>query len=386
MKINNNINNMNRKIKVLYVLSGGHLYGDNRSILQTILANKEKVDALVCTTGKGPMTDLFQLNHIKYFIVSSTFSPNMSSKRLSFRTWLGKLRRIPIAYWQLSKNIKDFHPDIIHSNNSTIFSGYFLAKKNHIPHVWHVREYQTLDHHLINRYIEREKVWLRNSHCIGITRGIFEFWGMQEPKDIQIYNGMYSELDLEPYVYDKKDFFLYSGRIIATKGVHDLLEAFGQFCSFNSTTKLLIAGGYNDNPEYKNQLDKIVCKYKIQDRVKFLGFVKDMRSLMREAKALIVPSYFEAMGRITAEAMLMGCYVIGRNTAGTKELLERDHAGVLFDDIDGLVNQMKLVALKSNDEFAKSNLPVMQIAKTHYSSEVNALQILNFYNRILFKK
>ena len=377
---------MNRKIKVLYVLSGGHLYGDNRSILQTILANKGKVDALVCTTGKGPLTDLLQSNKVKYFIVSSTFSPNMSSKRLSFRTWLGKIRRIPIAYWKLSKNIKDFHPDIIHTNNSIIFSGYFLAKKFHIPHVWHVREYQTLDHHLINRYIERVKVWLRNSHCIGITRGIFEFWGMQEPKDMQIYNGMYSELDLEPYVYDKKDFFLYSGRIIATKGVHDLLGAFGQFCSFNSTTKLLIAGGYNDNPEYKNQLDKIVCKYKIQDRVKFLGFVNDMRSLMREAKALIVPSYFEAMGRITAEAMLMGCYVIGRNTAGTKELLERDHAGLLFDDINGLVNQMKLVALKSNEEFAKSNLPVMQIAKTHYSSEVNALQILNFYNCILFNK
>lgn len=374
---------MNRKIRVLYILSGGHLYGDNRSILQTIFANKNKVDALVCTTEKGPMTDLLQKNNVGYFIVCSALTPNLSSKRSSFRKWQGWLRRIPLACRQLSKIIRKFQPDIIHSNNSLIFSGYFLAKKNHIPHVWHVREYQTLDHHLTNRYIEKEKIWLRNSYCIGITRGIFEFWKMQSPKDVQIYNGMYSVLDLQPYVYDKKDYFLYSGRITETKGVHDMLEAFGQFCATNGTTKLFIAGGYNDNLEYKKLLDKIICKYNIQDRVKFLGFVNDMRSLMLEAKALIVPSYFEAMGRITAEAMLMGCYVIGRNTAGTKELLEREHTGLLFDDIKDLTNAMNLVALKSNKELANTNRPVMQTAKEHYSSEINALQIFEFYNRIL---
>lgn len=123
------IDKMNRKIRVLYVLSGGHLYGDNRSILQTIFANKDKVDALVCTTEKGPMTDLLQENNIEYIIVCSAFTPNLSSKRSSFRKWQGWIRRIPLAYWQLSKIIRKFQPNIIHSNNSLIFSGYFLAKK-----------------------------------------------------------------------------------------------------------------------------------------------------------------------------------------------------------------------------------------------------------------
>ena len=55
------------------------------------------------------------------------------------------------------------------------------------------------------------------------------------------------------------------------------------------------------------------------DNVKFLGIRKDIYSLMKNAMALVVSSPSEGFGFITVEAMLNGCLVIGRNTAGTKE-------------------------------------------------------------------
>ena len=44
---------------------------------------------------------------------------------------------------------------------------------------------------------------------------------------------------------------------------------------------------------------------------------------MRKAKCCVGPSHFEGFGFITAEAMLNGCLVIGRNTSGTKEQMDR---------------------------------------------------------------
>lgn len=371
------------RIKVLYILSGAHLYGDNRSILQTILANKDNVNAFVCTTEEGALTEILKSNQIKYYIVSSVFRPNISSKRSTFRVWFGRVRRMPLAYYKLSKIIKEISPDIIHSNNSIIFSGYIMAKKFQIPHVWHVREYQTLDHNYTNRYLDKEKKWMTKSYCIGITKGIFDFWNMQSPKDIQLYNGIYSDKEMLPYIFEKEDYFLYSGRIIPTKGVHEMLEAFGQFCGVNKTTKLLLAGDFKDSLDYKKQLNDIIEKYQIQDRVEFLGFVKDMRPLMRVAKALIVPSFFEAMGRITAEAMLMGCFVIGRNTAGTKELLEYEKTGCLFNNTHELYEAIKNVALMNNQNIANLTIPVMEKAQKHYSAETNAANVYEYYKKIL---
>lgn len=57
----------------------------------------------------------------------------------------------------------------------------------------------------------------------------------------------------------------------------------------------------------------------IASQVVFLGMRKDIYSLMKDAMALIVPSYWEGFGFITTEAMFNGCLVIGRNTSGTKE-------------------------------------------------------------------
>ena len=46
---------------------------------------------------------------------------------------------------EVEKIVKLVNPDIIHTNVGVIQAGYKVSKKLNIPHIWHLREYQTKD-------------------------------------------------------------------------------------------------------------------------------------------------------------------------------------------------------------------------------------------------
>lgn len=44
--------------------------------------------------------------------------------------------------------IKEYHPDIVHTNVGPLDIALEVCLKHRIPHVWHQREYQDLDFHM----------------------------------------------------------------------------------------------------------------------------------------------------------------------------------------------------------------------------------------------
>lgn len=69
-------------------------------------------------------------------------------------------------------------------------------------------------------------------------------------------------------------------------------------------------------------IQAVIQKENLQEKVVLLGYRSDSKELMRKAIALLMCSKHEAFGRVTAEAMLNDCLVIGRNSGGTPELIE----------------------------------------------------------------
>lgn len=379
----------NQRIKILYLPCGAHLYGDNMSLLGSLSILRTEADVMVCVNEEGLFTEKLKEMNIPYHIVSGVMAPYVlfNYRHYTLKNYIAREIHHIIdstkAFFQLRTIIRSYQPDIIHTNNSNIYSGAFMAKRYGIPHVWHIREYMDLDHDAQwprKRFFDKNRKW---SHCIAITRGIFEHYQMDENKDAQIYNGICSAVDSPAFHAQKQNYFLYIGRVVPTKGVEDMLEAFTLFCQSHPDCqyRLKIAG--DGDIKYINKLKKMLKAANALEKVDFLGFQADVFPLLQVAKALIVPSYFEAMGRITIEAMLAGCYVIGRNTAGTKELLDNEQTGLRFETKEELAQCLNLAIQADESQFQEELVRVQKHAIVAYSTEHNAEQILKFYHKIL---
>lgn len=118
----------------------------------------------------------------------------------------------------------------------------------------------------------------------------------------------------------------------------DLLRAFSQL---PSTTRLLLAG---DGPQLQPmvQLAHDLC---IADRVRFLGFRRDIPELLKAADALVLVSEREGLPRCVLEAMAMGCPVIGTAVRGIRDLIGGG-VGILVQlgDVDAIAAAMRAIA------------------------------------------
>jgi glycosyltransferase involved in cell wall biosynthesis len=82
---------------------------------------------------------------------------------------------------------------------------------------------------------------------------------------------------------------------------------------------------------------------KIDDRVHFLGLVKNMPTLMHSVDAFVFPSRYEAMSLSLLEAMAAGLPVVTARTAGGAEIITPE-CGIVLDDPDDPVALANAVA------------------------------------------
>jgi len=103
---------------------------------------------------------------------------------------------------------------------------------------------------------------------------------------------------------------------------------------------LLLLG---EGPE-RSSLEATVAELGLGDRVHFLGFVRDVRTAVRTANALILPSGREGLARSVMEALALEVPVIASTARGNDELLGTD-SGILVptSDVRGLAEAMDRV-------------------------------------------
>ena len=124
----------------------------------------------------------------------------------------------------------------------------------------------------------------------------------------------------------------------------------------------------------------------IKDSVVFLGEITNVYEWMARARTLVVPSRFEGFGFITAEAMLNGCFVVGRNTAGTKEQFDKClestgmECGFRFMDEDGLYDGL-LYAVEHDT--SKQCRLAQSVVMENYSLEKHCAKVEDYYKRVL---
>lgn len=297
------------------------------------------------------------------------------------RNYVRLLKKKRLYYFEIKKLVAEIQPKLIHTNVGTLHEGLKVAKEFGIPNIMHLREYQDLDFNW-NFYPSKKlyEKMLHTTNVICISNDIKRYFGLEHYHSCRtIYNGILHENEAT-YISDKENYFMTASRISPEKGLSMTIEAFAGFSKLHGDYVLRIFGEGADI--YKNELKTRAVELGVEDKVKFEGYKSNIPDYLSLATALIVSSRNEGFGRMSAEALIKGCALIGRNSGGTKEIME-NVPSFPFEDVDGCINQMcrvvNLLQIREDNQLLGSQ----KIAKDLFSIEKNVEKIYEFYNDIL---
>ena len=369
-------------MKIAYILHNQIIDGSLISwmnLVQSLVSDNYEI-VTICPKRLSANQEFQQFvdtNNIKVYNCLLYIGPFKLQERASFKHKFVSLK-------QFYKILKKERPSIVHTNTGVIHEGFIASKLLKIPHIWHLREYQDKDWGFCIYPSKRIYSWLlRQTNVVSITKDILEYFNIEKSSKAQvIYNGICSAED-KAEITEKENYFVSACTIAPNKGIQDAISAFEEFYKTHSEYKFYILG--DDRNEYAEDLKTYVQQKDLSDVIIFKGYQnkEQVYQFMQKAKALVVASYNEGFGRMTAEAAFNGTLVIGRNTAGTKEILDVI-GGLPFEgDYTTIVKQMDAVHDFSADEYMNITLNAQSIAKKQYSIESNVKKISELYNKII---
>ena len=176
-------------------------------------------------------------------------------------------------------------------------------------------------------------------------------------------------------IYDNK-FFLSAGRLTRQKNFSLLIDAFTKINS--KDTMLYIAG----EGEEKNKLLKLISKKNLSDKVKLIGYRKDLFELMNKCECFVLSSKWEDPGFVLIEAALARSTIIASDCEnGPREIINNEKNGFLFrnEDLNDFVEIFKRFKESSHKDIYQKKINGLKNAKkfgmfSHYN-KLN--QILN---------
>ena len=115
---------------------------------------------------------------------------------------------------------------------------------------------------------------------------------------------------------------LYVGKIGFAKGVESLLEAYDLLAQRGARCALDLVGGHSDEGEY----DRIVARAQACAREpRFLGKVPtgELVERYRASDVFVLPSFFEGLPLVIAEALACGCKVVTTDLPGIRSFYGR---------------------------------------------------------------
>jgi glycosyltransferase involved in cell wall biosynthesis len=115
------------------------------------------------------------------------------------------------------------------------------------------------------------------------------------------------------------------GRLSREKGHATLIAAMGQVRAEEPDAQLLIVGSGPLEAELRAQVEAL----DLGEWVHFLGYVRDVPSVLSRMSILVVPSLSDAFPRVALEGMLMELPVVGTRTGGIPEIILDGETGLL---------------------------------------------------------
>lgn len=345
-------------MKVFVFAHDSSLYGASMSLITIIerLKADKKIDFFVLLPYNGEIEAKLTEMNVKYKVLAFPRNVIVNKHYSTFR-----IEREKIVYYfnkeiiknKIRQQIKNFNPDIIYTNTSVVSVGAELGKEFKIPHVWHIREFGTLDYNLkylpsTNNVISK----IQNSNkVIFVSNAVKNHWKGLNKNSIVVYNGIYD------FIKKPKSKSLEFGNVLQIAMLGVITRGKGQDVAIKALSllkvklpnfKFTIYGGVLDST-YSHELQQLIIENNCENHIVISPFVSNTSSIYKSLSILLSCSQNEGFGRTIIEAMSLGIPVIANNSGGPTEIITHLKDGILYEHTpESLATQIETLMSNKN--------------------------------------
>lgn len=394
-------------LRVLYLHPAGTYGGASKSLIELFgVMHLSRIEGAVLTPAGtaahafadagmtvAPVRGLSQFDNTRYG----------HYRRLRWLILLRELMFLPgslLAIWRMRK--QQF--DVLHVNEVTLLPLAIVAKWwLRLPMVVHVRSLQCpppsgLRTRIINRWLAR--------HADAVVAIDHTVAGTLDPGlSVEIvHNGLSvdagqlsNSTSLQKTGQVVRVGFM--GVLIALKGIYELIEAMRILKNRGVAIECIVAGenardlsgirawvlrklGFSRN--VRGELEQMIEKYGLENHVRLLGFVKDVRAIYTTLDILCFPSHLDAAGRPVFEAALYSVPSVVAIKDPLPDAVLHEYTGLAIPRSDPKLIADALQRLAEDETFRLTlGRQARSWAIDNFSIENSAASLLGIYQRLV---
>lgn len=236
---------------------------------------------------------------------------------------------------QVKKFIKEYRPDVIHSNLDTMLYLLPAYKRNQVKlHTVHTNAQK--EGRGLQRVVRVLAYKLFGVVPVGISgliaKSVRDEFGFSEEKVPVVYNGVVcSRYNLPKEKVDEDIIeFISTGTLYPVKNFGFMIDCFAEICAEFANVRLTILG----EGESRKDLETQIREKNLQDKVILAGLVREVEKYLARSDIYVASSRYEGLPLSVLEAMSAGLPVVCTNVGGVPEVVSDGENGILISNGD----------------------------------------------------
>ena len=323
-------------MKILHIFSSKVFAGLERHVEE--LAFEQSKDNSVLVIGPVKFEEQFRVNY----------------KTINMNQW----RWSPFLNCELRKAIVQYAPDVVHTHGYKS-TALIANKQNDFIHITTI--------HGTKKKIE---AFENADYVFGASKKSIE--NVKSMKKSVLENWV-DESRLEKFKKGVSDRYVFIGRLEPVKNPMRLVKAWK-----NIPHQLEIYG----QGMLENEIKNFIKDNKLSDKIKMMGSEPDLNKVLKNAKAILIPSDREGSPKILFEALYCKIPVFSTSVGVMPDLLSSD---CLCAPDNESFQHMLVNKLKDVDLIHQNNVDLYELVKSKFTLKQQCAEVIRVYQALLSK-
>lgn len=323
---------------ILFLQSSSEQYGSGKIILQVLrLYRSEGLTPVVVLTGPGPLVEELKAEGFTVRI------QNLGILRRKYVNPAGLLNRFSKnlkAYRFLDQLHSEFKFELVYSNTLAVIVGAYWARRNHLPHIWHIHEILPGPAPLVK--LLSKMIDSSTPRPIAVSEAVESHWmpKLKLAKPEVIHNGIPYDEFLKTYPNAKSELGLPVDKLIITmigrinpgKGQLFFLEMASRISrTYPQCYFVLVGDPFPGYEEIQDEIRFAIIEKGLSEKVIDLGFRTDIPKILAASDIFVLPSILpDSFPTVILEAMASGKPIVATRSGGASEMILDGESGFLI--------------------------------------------------------